>query len=255
MRIEWPGWTHHPGGALASVCDRATGPQIGLRIRRLEGGFVEEAVEAETAFLLLMGQVKVRCGQLEREAVRKSVFSERPCALLVPAGQTVQIATEGAAEFAQVSVENEQDFAPTWFGSEACRVEQRGLGVWNDAAHREVRTLMDDQLSPPRSNLVLGEVMAGPGRWSSYPPHFHDQPEIYHYRFDHPSGYGHAELSEEVFSVRQGDTMVIPPRYTHAQCAAPGYGMWYLWAIRHLPEQRYTVPTFSEAHRWLLSKD
>ena len=38
--------------------------------------------------------------------------------------------------------------------------------------------------------MVLGEVLNLPGKWSSYPPHHHPQPEVYFYRFDYPDGFG-----------------------------------------------------------------
>ncbi len=50
--------------------------------------------------------------------------------------------------------------------------------------------------------------------------------------------------------VRHGDTVKIFPPHSHAQCAAPGYGMYYSWVIRHLPGARYTVPTFEPEHDW-----
>jgi 5-deoxy-glucuronate isomerase len=115
-----------------------------------------------------------------------------------------------------------------------------------------VRTIFDDRNGPPGARLVVGEVVTSPGRWSSYPPHHHPQPEIYHYRFTRPEGYGHAETGEAVHKVRAGDTVVIDPGETHAQCAAPGYGMWYLWTIRHLDDARYAGPTFDPEHRWTL---
>ena len=55
----------------------------------------------------------------------------------------------------------------------------------------------------------MGEVVTAPGGWSSYPPHHHEQPEIYHYRFTEPQGYGHAECGDDVFKVRQYDTYKI----------------------------------------------
>jgi len=41
-----------------------------------------------------------------------------------------------------------------------------------------------------------------------------------------------------------------PPRH-HPQITAPGYAMWYLWGIRHLDNNRYGTPTFTEEHRWV----
>ena len=99
---------------------------------------------------------------------------------------------------------------------------------------------------------MLGEVVTFPGGWSSYPPHHHAQPEIYHYRFTAPQGFGHAELGERVMKVRPYDTIKIPAGLDHAQCAAPGYGMYYSWVIRHLAGDRYTVPEFTEEHAWTM---
>mgnify|MGYP001791367995 CR=1 FL=1 len=49
-----------------------------------------------------------------------------------------------------------------------------------------------------------------------------------------------------------GDTVRILDAVDHPQCAAPGYGMWYAWAIRHLDGDRYGTPTFTEEHRWTM---
>jgi 5-deoxy-glucuronate isomerase len=119
------------------------------------------------------------------------------------------------------------------------------------ACEREVR-LIFDRATRPYSNLVVGEVINFPGRWSSYPPHRHEQPEIYHYRFTKPQGYGHAELGERVFKVRHGDTLKIVAGETHAQVSAPGYGMYYLWIVRHLDAAPYTGFTFDSDHEWTL---
>jgi len=129
--------------------------------------------------------------------------------------------------------------------------DDRGAGLAQGACRRLVRTIFDYSTRKD-SNLVLGEVVNFPGRWSSYPGHHHPQPEIYHYRFTRPQGYGHAELGDAVFKVRDADTMLIPGGLDHAQVSAPGYGMYYLWVVRHLPRRPYRGFTFSPEHRWLL---
>jgi 5-deoxy-glucuronate isomerase len=133
--------------------------------------------------------------------------------------------------------------------------EHRGEGQVAGRCLRFVRTIFDRSTSPDDAELVLGEVVTLPGGWSSYPPHHHRQPEIYHYRFTAPQGYGHAEVGEQVYKVGERDTVYIPPGLVHAQCAAPGYGMYYAWVIRHLPEDPYTVPDFIEEHAWTMEKD
>ena len=39
------------------------------------------------------------------------------------------------------------------------------------------------------------------------------------------------------------------------QVSAPGYGMYYLWIIRHLPEDPYTGFIFTKDHEWTLNPD
>ena len=39
---------------------------------------------------------------------------------------------------------------------------------------------------------------------------------------------------------------------SHAQVSAPGYGMYYIWVVRHLPGNRYTGFRFTEEHQWVL---
>jgi 5-deoxy-glucuronate isomerase len=137
------------------------------------------------------------------------------------------------------------------YSQDEFHAEDRGAGLAQGACRRLVRTLFD-HASRPDSNLVVGEVVNFPGRWSTYPPHHHPQPEIYHYRFTLPQGYGHSEIGENVYKVRSGDTVKIPGGLDHAQVSAPGYGMYYLWAIRHLPGRPYLGFTFTPEHRWLL---
>ena len=51
-------------------------------------------------------------------------------------------------------------------------------------------------------NMVLGEVLNHPGKWSSYPPHHHPQPEVYFYRFDYPDGFGAGFANGEIYKTR-----------------------------------------------------
>ena len=55
-----------------------------------------------------------------------------------------------------------------------------------------------------------------------------------------------------MFKVRSGDTLKIPPNMDHGQAAAPGYGMWYLWVVRHLPNLPYAGFEHDPTHAWML---
>ena len=39
---------------------------------------------------------------------------------------------------------------------------------------------------------------------------------------------------------------------SHAQVSAQGYGMYYIWIVRHLPDHPYTGFRFDPAHEWIL---
>lgn len=206
----------------------------------------------ETVWVLLAGGAELEFGGHRASVQRTSLFEEPPSALhLGPDTPCTLHALASGAEFAVVRTTNDRFFPPRLFLPADLTPEFRGTGLVQATCLRNVR-LIFDRTTRPESNLVVGEVVNYPGRWSSYPPHHHDQPEIYHYRFTHPDGYGHAELGDDVLKIRAHDTLLIPPGLDHAQVSAPGYGMYYLWTIRHLPGNPYSGFTFAEEHKWAL---
>ncbi|MBU2711179.1 5-deoxy-glucuronate isomerase [Zooshikella harenae] len=233
----------------------------------------------ETAWLLISGKVSLRFTEptahvsahvkksetpkseeknnnYDKEEIiihRNSLFDDEPQCLHVCAGTEVIYFFHTDTELAVFDVANDKPFAARLITQVAD--EQRGKGLVGNSCLRLVRTLFDRSNSDVNAELVLGEVVTLPGRWSSYPPHYHPQPEIYHYRFTEPQGFGHGEHGEDVYKIKANDTLKIMPGHDHAQVAAPGYGMWYVWAIRHLPDNPYIAPTFREAHRWTMSVD
>lgn len=239
-----------PGMTWITGDDDPTG--IAFGVRRLSAGErVDETMLGETAVLLLDGALSVEVGGRRTTLRRSSVFDERPSALHVAAGERVVLEADGPVELVVCRSRNARSFAPSLYAPADVEDERRGRGVLHETASRFVRTIFDAQRAPPEADLVLGEVVTLPGRWSSYPPHHHPQPEIYHYRFTDPRGYGHAELGDEVVKVRAYDTVAIPAGVDHPQCAAPGYGMYYVWVIRHLPDARYEVPELDPDHEWV----
>lgn len=212
----------------------------------------DETTKTETAWLLLSGALELRAAGRPGRLERRSLFDEGPCALHVSAGTQVELAALEPCELLEFRCANPHGFDAVLYAS--VKDEHRGKGKVHDAAYRLVRTVFDGTNAPPQAALVLGEVINFPGRWSSYPPHHHPQPELYHYRFDRPEGYGHAELGESVFKVKSFDTLRIMNGVDHPHCAAPGYAMYYAWVIRHLPGARYGVPEFEPEHRWTMDE-
>lgn len=222
---------------------------IALAVWRLKKGQrFDETLSRETAFLLMSGAVDFSGARLERG----SLFDDLPSAIHAGRGEKISVFAESDVELIVYETQNERALPLRIYRPNDVRDELRGKGLVRNTALRYVRTIFDGENSHPDAELVLGEVINLPGRWSSYPPHHHPQPEIYHYRFTAPEGWGHAELGETVLKVRHNDTVKIFDGHDHPQCAAPGYGMYYAWVIRHLAEKKYDVPEFSTPHRWIL---
>lgn len=209
----------------------------------------------ERAYVLIHGEVVFELPEYTVRAKRDSCFKESPYCLHIPSNHEVTI--KGVAEDSEIVVQmtdNEMLFPPKFYTPHDVRVDMRGLGTMNEAGTRIVRTIFDKS-NANYSNLVLGEVINFPGKWSSYPPHDHPQPEIYYYKFLPENGYGFCELGEDVLKVRNNDSVAIGAMLTHPQVTAPGYAMYYLWVIRHLDNDPYITPRFLPEHKWLMEKD
>jgi len=230
--------------------------QLRIGVLELEAGErCSLTADTETAWLLMRGHVRGTAGEPVFDLERLSLFDESASCVHVCAGTEVAFEAVTDCELTVYTCRNTRKFPARVFDPSQVPNEHRGAGQVGGRCLRFVRTIFDATTSPDEAELVLGEVVTLPGGWSSYPPHHHRQPEIYHYRFTAPQGYGHAEVGEAVYKVGDRDTVCIPPGLVHAQCAAPGYGMYYSWVIRHLPDDPYTVPDFVEEHAWTKEQD
>jgi 5-deoxy-glucuronate isomerase len=231
-----------------------TGMDFGI-LKLKAGESFSETTSKETAYLHLEGTVEVQVAEKSYRNTRDSVFETSPFCIHVSENEKLSFTAETDVEIAISRTENDELFPVEVYTPESVKNEHRGDGQVDGACLRWVRTIFDGTNSHPNAKLVLGEVVNMPGKWSSYPPHHHHQPEIYHYRFSDPRGFGFAELGDNVHKVRPYDTIKILDNVDHAQCSAPGYAMYYIWVIRHLPENRYTVPEFTDDHAWTMDKE
>jgi len=254
--------TDHRGGfgmGLTTITDHRDVEEptgIGVAVWRLRSGeSLTVQFENEAAWLLMDGDVSLKVGGRDLSWSRQSLFDEHPSCVHGPKGTRLEITADSDAEFTIYQCANQADFPAEIYEPESGEDEPRGKGQVGGTCLRFVRTIFDDTNSSPAAELVLGEVITMPGKWSSYPPHHHAQPEIYHYRFTDPRGWGHGELEDDVLKIRPNDSVRIMDKKTHAQVAAPGYGMYYAWVIRHLKDDRYGIPHFVEEHAWTMDAD
>lgn len=241
---------------ITHIDDKENNTMMDFGILKLMKGQEEvSAGNKERAYLLILGEVTMQWGENKVTVRRDSFLDESPWCLHVPAGEEVKIAAlSEEAEISITATYNDYKFTPKLYSKEECRSEEFGKGTLGETSTRIVRTVFDFS-NANYSNLVVGEVINFPGKWSSYPPHHHPQPEIYHYRFYPEQGFGYSEHGEEVYKVRNYDSAVIADEVTHSQTAAPGYAMYYIWVIRHLENNPFDERIFVPEHKWLLSKD
>ena len=230
----------------------ALGLEFGiLRLRAAQSW--GERCGQETAWLLLGGEARLEWEGGRAQVRRRSLAEESPTVLHLPAGASARLVGEGGgAEFAVAGVANSRSFPPRLILPAEVHSALFAPPKLGAAAERVVRSAIADATAP-HSNLTLGEVINRPGCWSSYPPHHHPHPEIYHYRFEPEGGFGYCEEGEQVYKVRHRDTAVLAPGLTHPQTSAPGYTMVYVWTMPHLEGNRFRDDSreFVKEHAWL----
>jgi len=188
----------------------------------------------ESIYVLMVGKATFRWEGKKDTVERKSCFHEDPILLHVP--QNVEVTIQSETDNTEIAIQrttNSKIFASQLMKSEdlLCGSEQRGAGLMNEASTRIVRTFFD-RSNCPETNFFIGEVVSYPGKWSSYPPHSHVEPEIYYYKFLPENGYGFAEIGDDVYKVKHNDLTAMANGVTHSQATAPGYAEYYIWAIR-----------------------
>lgn len=207
----------------------------------------------ETAVLLVKGEISVTWQGQTAVMKRSSEFDENPWSLHVPKNVDLNVSAVSDSIVLVQCTENSRDFAPKLYRPEDCRSDVFGEGEWNGTARRIVRTVFDYE-NEPESNMVLGEVITWPGKWSSYPPHHHPQPEVYYYRFDRPQGFGLCLNGDKAYKITDNSYAAITGGDVHPQTSAPGYAMYYAWMIRHLEGNPWRDRIVDKDHEWLCQK-
>lgn len=191
---------------------------------------IEEEMEA--AVLLLKGKVTVDYQNKIAELSRDSLF-DLPSCLHVSRKIAVIITAMTDSEVLIQGTKNDRDFGAKLYLPEDIEKSVSCGDKWEGTARREVVTVFD-YFNAPYSNMVLGEIFVPQGRWYSYIPHSHPQPEVYYYRFERPEGFGACFIDDKAYTVKDGSCGAFPGGKTHAQVTAPGFRLYCCWMIRHL---------------------
>ena len=225
-----------------------------IRIKRFKENetLTLEDDKCETAFLLLKGEAEISWNCKTEKIKRANPFEKTPYCLHVPKNTAVSITAKEGTEILIEQTDNERYFEPVFYTPDDILYQEFGKGQWEGTGYRICSTVFDYD-NAPYSNMVLGEVFNQPGRWSSYPPHHHPQPEVYYYQFDKPQGFGACFIGDNVFKSTEGSACFITDGFDHQQVVAPGYEMCYVWMIRHIDGDPWykTTRFYADEHKWL----
>ncbi|RMH21429.1 MAG: 5-deoxy-glucuronate isomerase [Acidobacteria bacterium] len=210
--------------------------------------------DEEAVLVVQEGAAELAAGDLEARVERRGVFSQRATALYLPPGLELRVRAGAPFEAILVATPAAPGSGPVLIRPPQVRVASRGKGPWQ----REVHDVLVADPHPRR--LLVGETRNPPGHWSSFPPHKHDgadgEPrleEVYHYRIEPPQGFAQQLLyaaggESASHTVRDRDAVLLPYGY-HPVAAAPGYRLYYLWALAG--DERRLALYEDPDHRWL----
>ena len=204
----------------------------------------------ELAVMLVLGGVTFNFDGETRTAKRDSLFKCGPSTVHVSKGVRVTVTADEDSEILTQSTENGNSFPSKYYAPEDCDYFTSCEGKWENTAVRDVVTVFDYK-NAPYSNMVLGEIQTRQGRWCSYIPHSHPQPEVYYYKYERPEGSGACFIGETAYTIKDGSVGCFPGGLNHPQVTAPGYPMYTVWMIRHLPGNPWTDRVDDERYMWL----
>ena len=235
--------------------DLGTMMDVGLLIMEDGDTWTYHEAEKEAAILLFEGKVTYQWDGHTAEAERTDCFHHEAYCLLASRDTEIRITAHAHSEIYVQATVNPEKYETILYTPEMVQVQHAGSnGELMGCMQREIKTFFDYD-NAPFSNMVLGEVLNYPGKWSSYPPHHHPQPEVYFYRFDSPQGFGAGFANGEIFKTTHNGMIPITSGF-HSQAAAPGYAMCYAWGIRHLDGDPWMKTRIDDKeHEWLWKSD
>jgi 5-deoxy-glucuronate isomerase len=144
-------------------------------------------------------------------------------------------------------------------------VDMVNVGSNETKSRRRIFHILGQNGAGRAGNLLVSELYADEGCWSGYPPHKHDtdQPgetaheELYHWRFNPPTGFG-AQLwygpegESTAYMTRDRDTFVFSAGY-HPTVTSPCHKS-YIFTILVGKTQRSLIQNFDGTYRHLIDR-
>lgn len=241
---------------------------ITFRLLSLAKGetFTLDAEDSERCFVPLSGRADIQVGGETFAAVggRADVFSGLADSVYSPSRCKVTLIALEPAEIAVAGARVPEDDVFTAFRIPPEEVEEVDVGSPDTHSRRRIRHILGQRQNGRVGRLLVSELYADPGCWSGYPPHKHDtddgteetdHEELYHYRFDPPSGFGTQSCYNDgekpvVHLTRNGDTFCLDRGY-HPTSTSPGY-RGYIFTILAGRTQRGLIQRFETQHQHLI---
>lgn len=252
--FEYPQFNENNEYTLCEIDGKNAEMRMNIKVKRFGAGadFALYSEDCETAFLILSGDADISWIGKTRNMKRANPFEKKLYCLHVPKKTAVSLKARAETEIIIQQTDNERTFEPVFYTPETALYQEFGKGQWGGSGHRICSTAFDYD-NAPYSNMVLGEVFNQPGKWSSFPPHSHPQPEVYYFQFDKPQGFGACFIGDKVYKSTDGSAAFITGGSEHQQVSAPGYEMRYVWMIRHIDGKPWykTTRIYAKEHEWL----
>lgn len=206
----------------------------------------------EYVFCLNQGHVIFRWDDNEEKAERKNCFSDDPTVLHVHQGTKVELeALSDKVEINVANTNNEKIFENCLIRPDELMCHETVESEKLDGKVKRIKRVFFNRSICPETNLFCGEVVNYPGCWACFPPHLHEEPEIYYYKFFPEQGYGFAEYGDEAIKVCNRSVTCNPGNQLHSQVTAPGYAGYIMWTQRLQNNGKDIEYRLDETHAWL----
>jgi 5-deoxy-glucuronate isomerase len=194
---------------------------------------------------------------------RTTIWDGQADAVYAGPDAEVALVAQSVAEIAIAGGRWDRTMAPFRIRPE--EVDMVDVGSSETKSHRRIFHILGQNGAGRAGNLLVSELYADEGCWSGFPPHKHDtdQPgetaheEMYHWRFNPPTGFG-AQLwynpdgDATAYMTRHGDTFAFSDGY-HPTVTSPCHES-YIFTILVGKTQRSLIQNFDSTYRHLIDR-